>query len=157
MVSSFCCCSRNSDAEHRRKRPFDLPTNDTALVTLRWRYFHRCTSTNKTPTYSLLEGSKKIVTTFSRLPGKPWRQLTTDKSLQETDTYRQITGRFILQLDITQSHNYQNSYSTSATGMQYDRQLIRREQVPWPCFFKEQLQRRPHPTQHSPTYYYYRS
>ena len=27
--------------EHRGKRPFDLPTNDTAFVTLRWRYFHR--------------------------------------------------------------------------------------------------------------------
>ena len=123
MVSSFCYCSRNSDAEHRGKRPFDLPTNNTALVTLRWRYFHRCTLTNKTLTFSLLERSKKIVTTFSRLPGKPWRLLTTDNSLQETDTYRQITGRFILQLDITQSHNYQNSYVTSTTSMQYDRQL----------------------------------
>ena len=40
-VSSFCCCSRNCDAEHRGKRPFDLPTDDTTLVTLRWRYFHR--------------------------------------------------------------------------------------------------------------------
>ena len=37
-VSSFCCCSRNCDAEHRGKRPFDLPTDDTTLVTpLRWR------------------------------------------------------------------------------------------------------------------------
>ena len=30
--------------QHRGKRPFDLPTNDTALVTLRWRYFHRCST-----------------------------------------------------------------------------------------------------------------
>ena len=46
------------------------------------------------------------------MPGKSWRQLTTDNSLQETDTYRQITGRVILQPDITQSHNYQDSYPT---------------------------------------------
>ena len=26
---------RNCDAEHRGKRPFDLPTDDTTLVTLR--------------------------------------------------------------------------------------------------------------------------
>ena len=53
-----------------------------------------------------------------------------DNSLQETDTHRQITGRVILQPDITQSHNYQDSYATSATNLQYDRQLIRQEQVP---------------------------
>ena len=53
-----------------------------------------------------------------------------DNSLQETDTYRQITGRVVLQTDIAQSHNYQDSYATSATSMQHDRQLIRREQVP---------------------------
>ena len=34
-------------AEHRGKRPFDLPTNDTALVTLGWRYFHRRTTRRK--------------------------------------------------------------------------------------------------------------
>ena len=73
-------------------------------------------------------------------------QLTTDNNLQETDTYRQITGRVFLQFDTTQSHCHQDSYPTSASSMQYDRQLIRREQVPWPCFFKEQLQRRLHPT-----------
>ena len=56
--------------------------------------------------------------------------LRTDSSLQETDKYRQITGRVILQPDITKSHYYQDSYTTSATSMQYDRQLIRREQVP---------------------------
>ena len=39
-VSSFCCCSRNCDAEHREKRPFDLLTDDITLVMLRWRYFH---------------------------------------------------------------------------------------------------------------------
>ena len=33
--------SRNCDAGHRGKRPFDLPTDDTTLVTLRWWYFHR--------------------------------------------------------------------------------------------------------------------
>ena len=47
-----------------------------------------------------------------------------------THIYRQITGRVILQPDITQSHNYQDSCTTSATSMQRDRQLIRREQVP---------------------------
>ena len=57
-------------------------------------------------------------------------QLTTDNSLQETDTYRQITGRVFLQFDTTQSHYHQDYYPTSATSMQYDRQLIRREQVP---------------------------
>ena len=60
-----------------------------------------------------------------------------DNSLQETDTHRQITGRVILQPDITQSHNYQDSYATSATNLQYDRQLIRQEQLPWPCFSKK--------------------
>ena len=30
--------------QHRGKRPFDLPIIDTALVTLRWRYFHRRTT-----------------------------------------------------------------------------------------------------------------
>ena len=60
-----------------------------------------------------------------------------DNSLQETDTHRQITRRVILQPDITQSHNYQDSYATSATNLQYDRQLIRQEQVPWPCFSKK--------------------
>ena len=34
-VASFRCCSRNCDAKHRGTRPYDLPTNDTALVTLR--------------------------------------------------------------------------------------------------------------------------
>ena len=52
-------------------------------------------------------------------------------------THRQITRRVILQPDITQSHNYQDSYATSATNLQYDRQLIRQEQVPWPCFSKK--------------------
>ena len=33
-ISSFCCCSRNCDTEHRGKYPFDLPTDDTTLVTL---------------------------------------------------------------------------------------------------------------------------
>ena len=32
-----------------------------------------------------------------------------------------------------------HSYATSATSIQYNRQLIRREQVPKPCFLKEQL------------------
>ena len=43
----FYCCGRNCAAEHRGKRPFDLPTNDTALVTLGWRYFHRRTTRRK--------------------------------------------------------------------------------------------------------------
>ena len=30
--------------QHRGKRSFDLPTSDTALVTLRWRYFHSRTT-----------------------------------------------------------------------------------------------------------------
>ena len=66
-----------------------------------------------------------------------------------TEAYRQITVRVILQPDITQSHYYQDSYPTSATSMQYDRQLIRLEQVPSPCFFKEQLQRRMNPSHSS--------
>ena len=57
---------------------------------------------------------------------------------QETDTYRQITGRVFLQPDITQSRNHQDSHATSLTSMQHDRQFIWREQVPWPCFFQEQ-------------------
>ena len=55
------------------------------------------------------------------------RDDNTDNSLQETDTYRQIIGRVILQPDITQSYYYQDSYPTGATSMHYDRQLIRRE------------------------------
>ena len=43
-VSSFCCCIRSCDAEHRGKHPFDLPTDDATLVTLSWRYFHRRTT-----------------------------------------------------------------------------------------------------------------
>ena len=30
--------------QHRGKSSFDFPTNDTTLVTLRWRYFHRRTT-----------------------------------------------------------------------------------------------------------------
>ena len=58
-----------------------------------------------------------VVTDVPTTWGKPLRQLTTDSSLQETDTYRQIAGRVILQPDITQSHNYQDSNTTSAIGL----------------------------------------
>ena len=34
-VACFCCCRRNCDATRRGTRPCNLPTNDTALVTLR--------------------------------------------------------------------------------------------------------------------------
>ena len=72
----------------------------------------------QTLTYSLPERSKKMETAFSKLPGKPWRQLTTDNSLQETETYRLNTGQVTLPHDITQSHNYLDSYATSATSME---------------------------------------
>ena len=45
-------------------------------------------------------------TSFSRLPGKPWREHTTNNSLQKTNAYRQITRRIVLQPDITQSYDY---------------------------------------------------
>ena len=45
-------------------------------------------------------------TSFSRLPGKPRREHTTNNSLQKTDAYRQITRRIVLQPDITQSYDY---------------------------------------------------
>ena len=90
-------------------QPYDTTKSIPSTITLK----------DKTLTHSLPEKSKKNwQTTFSRLPGKPWRQLTTDNSLQETDTYRQITGRVILQPDITQGHNYQDSHATSAANMQ---------------------------------------
>ena len=73
------------------------------------------------------------------MSGDPWRRLNTDINLQETDAYRRITGRFILQPDVTRSHHYYNYNKTSVTSMQRDRQLIQREQIPWPCFFKKQL------------------
>ena len=73
------------------------------------------------------------------MSGDPWRRLNTDISLQETDAYRRITGRVILQLNFTRSHYYYNYNKTSVTSMQHDRQLIQREQIPWPCLFKKQL------------------
>ena len=33
-VNCCPCCSRNCDAEHQGKRPFDLPKDDTTLVTI---------------------------------------------------------------------------------------------------------------------------
>ena len=51
-------------------------------------------------TCNLPEKSKKMVNFFSRLPRKPWRQLTTDDSLQETDsrnpTSHKATGLSII-------------------------------------------------------------
>ena len=73
------------------------------------------------------------------MSGDPWRRLNTDISLQETNAYRRITGRDILQPNVTRSHYYYNYKKTSVTSMQHDRQLIQREQVPWPCFFKKEL------------------
>ena len=37
-VACVCCCRRNCDATRKEPRPCNLPTNDTALVTLRWRH-----------------------------------------------------------------------------------------------------------------------
>ena len=34
-VACFCCCRRNCDATRRGTRPCNLPSNDTALVTIR--------------------------------------------------------------------------------------------------------------------------
>ena len=73
------------------------------------------------------------------MSGDPWRRLNTDISLQETDAYRRITGRVILQPNFTQSHYHYKYNKTSVTSMQHDRQLIQREQIPWPCLFKKQL------------------
>ena len=58
------------------------------------------------------------------MPGDPWRWLNTDISLQETDAYRRITGRVIIQPDVTRSHHYYNYNKTSVTSVQHDRQLI---------------------------------
>ena len=53
----------------------------------------------------------KWKTSFSRPFGKPRQQRTTKDSVQKTDTYRQITGRSILQPDFTQSHDYKDATS----------------------------------------------
>ena len=55
------------------------------------------------------------------MSGDPWRRLNTDISLQETDAYRRITGRVILQPNVTRSHYYYNYKKTSVTSMQHDR------------------------------------
>ena len=56
-------------------------------------------------------------TSISRLSGKPRQQRTTYHSVQKTDTYRQITGRIILQPDFSQSYDYQDFVETSATSL----------------------------------------
>ena len=53
----------------------------------------------------------KWKTSFSRPFGKPRQQRTTKDIVQKTDTYRQITGRSILQPDFTQSHDYKDATS----------------------------------------------
>ena len=63
-------------------------------------------------------------------------KITTDISLQETDTHRLITRQIILRPDITQSHHYQDSNETNTTSMRQDRQLLQRKKIPWPCLFK---------------------
>ena len=40
-MSSFCCCSRNFHAKHRRTGLSYIYANYTSLVTLRWRHIHR--------------------------------------------------------------------------------------------------------------------
>ena len=60
-VSSFCCCSRNCDAEHWRKGHFDLLTNDTALVTLRWTYTHHRTTRRNRRTPPHLNGQNTAI------------------------------------------------------------------------------------------------
>ena len=62
----------------------------------------------------------------------PWRRLNTDISLQKTDAYRRITGRVILQPNVTRSHYHYKYNKTIVTSVQHDRQLIQREQIPWP-------------------------
>ena len=137
-----------------------MPTNDIAMATPRWRYIYRrttrrnrrnspCTTlTDKKLTYSLPERSKKMAHYLFEIA---WYTVTTTHYGQQFSTNRHIPahrsgGRVIPQPDIPQSHNYQDSNATSASSMQHNRQLIRREQVPWPCFFEEQFQRRLHPT-----------
>ena len=46
----------------------------------------------------------KWETSFYRLPGKPWRHLTTENSLQETTHTDRLLRLIGLQHDITQSH-----------------------------------------------------
>ena len=62
----------------------------------------------------------------------PRQQRTATNSVQK----RRITWRIILQPDFTQSHDYKGFHESSATG-----QLTRRKQIPWTCFYQEQLQR----------------
>ena len=120
-VASFCGCSRNYDAVHRGKRLFDLPTDDTTLVIrcvddtfTAVRHdeidpFHHHLNEQNTDVQFTREIEENSKLCFSKLAGKRWRQLTTDNSLQETYTYRQITGQVILHLVITQSNYYQDS------------------------------------------------
>ena len=100
-VSSFCCCSRNCDAEHRGKRPFDLPTDFIQRNT------HRPTTTteandNATPTTTatipyikgISENISRILQPFNiRVAHKPittLRQLLTN--IKDRDEPRNRQG-----------------------------------------------------------------
>ena len=138
--------TRNCDATRRGTRPCNLPRNDTALVTLRWRHltavhkdeiddFHR------TPTSSLLKRSKKMENFLflECLASRDNKEL--HDSIQKTFAYRQITWRIILQPDLAQSHDYKDSDETSVTCLRHTGQLMWRKQIPWTCFSQKKLQR----------------
>ena len=73
-------------------------------------------------------------------------RITVYRKPTHTDRLLDESSSSSSQPDIIQSHCYQDSYATSVTSMQHDRQLIWREKLPSPCFFKEQLQLRLHST-----------
>ena len=121
-VACFCCCRKNCDATSGRTRPCNLPTNDTALLTLRWRHLYcrlkrrnwrilrRPTRTERRhPVYYRDGGQWK--NSFSRLFGKPREQRTANDNVQNTDAYRQITWR------MTGSNDYKDFGETSTTSL----------------------------------------
>ena len=58
-----------------------------------------------------------------------------EKNLQKTDAYRQSYRRIILQPNIKQSYDYQDSNETNAISLQHTRKLVRRKQIPRTCSF----------------------
>ena len=115
-VTCFCCCRQNCNATCRGTLPCNLPSNNTALVTIRWWHFY-CHSQRwnwhfswppwRTERWHPVYQRNRIKwkTSFSRLFGKLWQQRTANDSVQKTNAYQQITWWIILQPDFTQSHD----------------------------------------------------
>ena len=149
-----CCCRKNCDATRGWTCPCNLPRNDTAMVTLRWRHFYRRSQRRHwrflRPAFCLTEQNADIQFTeeieetgkipfLDCLVSLDNNELRT--TVQKTDAYRQITCEIILQPDFTQSHGYKDCNETSATSLWHTGQLMWRKQVPWTCFSQEHLQR----------------